>query len=1174
MKVFYKHFFDSVEAKEFVRGDSIKDIVKSTARCNEAFLEVFISDKNKLHRVERKDYELVKPNKNVFIQAIPGLIDSEDLTIREYQKDLVYNNILPYTAGGAVLGAKAGLALTGGTGGLLAPAIPVFGIIGGLIGAVTGLIVGGDEFNAKQEHYKNQVHINADEKLFHAIEATTKFDQLVRPESKQMEKELISNTVSRGSPIPEVFGTMRIKANRITPFEETTSRSQREDLTYYYEMVLSLGEGSLGISELEMDDFTEDNDDQELRFSTSYSVISYVNFSGDGSADQDRLESSSDVDDFENSVSDIPSVTAEGTIFFRVEFEHPIPPDPPSAPDRSDYPDYPDEPDDIDPETDGVQAAIQDILDYYAEVQAFDREVRRVNENFQDDVNSFQRDVNEYQDQLGEFTNIFSKVRSASNNLTALVVRSFKNPFLNNTTINTDVDLAVQTGITGADLDSQSFTVTTGGTTKEYAGFSDRGADTTETNRFIGSLVPDPIGLIEKLYTTEKQLVTVEGTEVETLLELNESYARLNPDLVYIYIDGTRYSLTKLTVNTYSFEDFEGFADELSYTINLQFSDGTFLYTNPEPPAEDDTKVDAHSIAADATEDWTGDITHRRNNYYVSDDTFLDGNNIVSQQFFRDNRSSIDRTEYLGSFLYLVTQGSNTPANFHDVGFDGLDSEFITSAITGSLDENWESRKRYDKVLVITNSDGDIVDILVIEYRTNFQRIQAYEYEFESIVSTSWFRSRYNFTKGNLTTTLTLTLYSLDTPLVYDSENPANDDYRGLDALFGTTTTAPSNPVTINTPTGTGLPNDLSTDFLNTNNPAWICLYILKEWYDRSQFTLPFSDVVDINSFTEWGNYCASNNLQFNGVFDYDTTVFDALSSVASVSRCRIVIGEEKIRAVIARAQSTIKQYFHSRNILEYEASFDRVLKPHALRGNFLNSEKGYFKDSSTVYFEGFDESSSKDIQSVSTLGLVTKEEVDKHLNLIKMVANKELLVFSLVVGLEALVSKIGDFVGVNFDEIEESMFTTGFFGVVKNEDGMITGFQIDQKITADLEVGSNYVCQFLKDDNTTTRGFSVSSVDSLEGEENTLTDRDGNVITDESGNPVTMSDRTRKTLVLENPISEAVFNALGVEKGDLILFGKTNTVVKECLIKEITVNEDFTANVLLVEYDEEVYEA
>ena len=393
----------------------------------------------------------------------------------------------------------------------------------------------------------------------------------------------------------------------------------------------------------------------------------------------------------------------------------------------------------------------------------------------------------------------------------------------------------------------------------------------------------------------------------------------------------------------------------------------------------------------------------------------------MSQQFFRNNRSSIERTSYAGRNLYLVTEGSNTPANFHDVGFDGLDSEFITSPTTGSLDENWESRKRYDKVLVITNSDGDIVDILVIDFRTNFQRIQAYEYWFESIVRTGWFSSRYNFTAGNLTTTLTLTLYSLDTPLVYDSTNPANDDYSGLDALFGTTTTAPSNPVTINTPTGTGVPNDLTADFLNTNNPAWICLYILKEWYDRSQFTLPFSDVVDINSFTEWGNYCASNNLQFNGVFDYDTTVFDALNSVASVSRCRIVIGEEKIRAVIARAQSTIKQYFHSRNILEYEASFDRVLKPHALRGDFLNSEEGYFKDSSTIYLDGFDATTARDIQSVSALGLVTKEEVDKHLELIRRVAEKDLIVFNLVVGLEALVSKIGDFVGVNFDEIEES---------------------------------------------------------------------------------------------------------------------------------------------------------
>ena len=1257
MKVFYKHFFEKVETKSFKSGASIEEIINSNARCNPLFLDVFVSDKDKLHRIEPTHYKNVRPKKDVFIQAIPGLITSTTPKIREYEKDLVYSNVLPYTLSGAGTGAAIGAALTlpiGGAGGVIG------GIFGGILGFATGLILGGNEFNAKVDKYTNDLKINTSEKLLFTIKSTQSFEELSRPESKQIEKELISNTVSRGSPVPEVFGTIRMKANRITPFEDTTTRSQREELTYFYEMVLSCGEGQLAISDLEMEEFTEDNRDEEKSFDTSYSYTTYEVFSGGEPAHQPQLESNIDVFNYENSVTDIPSSNTEGTIFLRTRFQFPIPPDPPVQPDKDDYPDPPTAPTDT---TDNDA-----LYTFSQEVEEFEQEVKEINQDFQDKVTAFNRDVSRFQEKQSELQNTISKVRSGANNLTALVTRSIKNPFLNNTTIDTSPDLSEQTGITGATLRTASYTVDGASFYGYYLG-----SDGSK----IGSISPFSESIIQSISQPDVDNETITVT-------LQPSYAASNPDLAYIYIrentltdpTPTRFQLTKTSSNTYTFSVAPtlDYLFQSDFIFNLQFNDGTFLYSNPvQTETPDQDKINAYEINSDLSPTWSITISQNRFNDFFSNEDFLNGNPILTRQAYRDSGRTLTRSGFGGGYIDFVVQPTpNGLSTLEELGFAGDSSLKFDKSAGGEELEDENGKLVYDKLMVMKNSEGAIYDIYGV-YSTGFFQGQQH-YSFYSITEFLWFRDRYNFIPANETDTMTIEFYELGASFTAGSPVSSEDDLDELDSFFslvsnrfvledtedqpniysatsgfvrsvvqnatdlvietegealddagmidingteyaftistsGTThtytiddtplasyvssqslilrfkksdnsyithtrtaTMTTPNIVTINRPSISAEPTDLSGNFLTTNNPAWICLYILKEWYDRSQFTLPFNQVVDIASFTEWGNYCSTNNLEFNGFFDFDTTVFDALSSIASVSRCQIVIGEDKIRAVIARAQSTIKQYFHARNIIDYSASLSVTRKPHALRGNFLNSDKGYFKDESTVYFEGFNESTAKDIQTISALGLVTKEEVDKHLNLVKLAVGKDLMVFDLVVSLEALVSRIGDFVGVNFDEVEESMFTSSFFGVTKNEGGLITGFQIDQKVNPDLDASSTYVCQFLKNDNTTTTPLTISSIERQKGSDNTLTDREGNVVTDEQGNPLTMEDRLRKTLVLETPISEDAFNNLGIEKGDLILFGKTNTVVKECLIKEVSINEDFTANLRLIEYDEELY--
>lgn len=1268
MKVFYKHFFDPVKVNEFEAGASIEEIILDNAKCNKMFLDVFVSNENKLERVPLEKFKHVRPKKDVYIQAIPGVFSNnvDDPVIQENEKNFLYKDILPNVIQGAGYGAAYGLAFGGPLALFTAP-------IGATLGLLWSFITGGEEVNAKNERRYTDLSIRASEKLTFAVKSVLNIEQLERKESKQMEKELISNIVSRGSAVPEVFGTLRVKPNRITPLEDVSTRSQKRDFKYYYEMVLSIGDGQLSVSDIELNEFTEDNEDEDKSFETDYSNVHYVNFLGNGSASASSLNSFRDAEDFTNDLEDVPSAVLEGTIFIRIEFDLPETPEPPTAPTSSDFPDAPDpSDDDIDPDTPGAQLPIDKFLEFNQHVQNYDRQVQGIINDYNAEVQDYQDEVKTYQDNLNAFEDIFSRLRSGANNLTALVTRSIKNPLLNiSFTPATTEDLEEQTGITGATMTTGSYTVDG----QSFYGFY-LGSDGSK----IGSITPFSESIIQSISQDQVDNETITVT-------LQPSYAVANPDLAYIYIrentitdpTPTRYELTKTSSNTYTFSISPTFyLLQSTYIFNLQFNDGTFLYSNPtQSETPDQDKINAFEINPDLTLEWSTEIdpVGRFKDFYSSDD-FINGNAIISRQLYRTARNSgitLHRSDFAHNNIYLTTETTpNGLATFEELGFAGDQSLLTDTTSGGELLDEPDNQISYDKLMVLKNSNDEIFGIYGIESSGVFGSVHFYS--FYGIHDSLWFRERYNFVQANETDTMKLEFYDLGSSFTAQSPVESENDFDALDNFFTletsrydlsedaqdapniysatsgfvrevtqgetdltiitngealdadgmidingteyaytlvadgqkttytikdtplsdyvssqnlvlrfkksddtyiTETRTPSvtrpNVVTINRGSIVSAPTDLSEEFLTTNNPAWICLYILRQWYDRSQFTLPFNDVVDVDSFVEWGNYCSSNSLQFNGVFDYETNVFDALNSVASVARCQIVIGEEKIRAVIGRAQSVIKQYFHSRNILEYSAAFDRDLKPHAITGTFINSEKGYYKDTHTIYLDGYDATNAKDIQTVSALGLTTQAEVEKHLNIIKTTLEKDLIIFNLVVSIEALVSKIGDFVGVNFDEIDDSMMTSSFVEVVKDQD-MIIGFSIDQNATVDLEENSNYVCQFLKSDNTITPAFNVTSIQTKQGSDNTLTDRQGNTVTDEAGEAIEVHGVKRKTLILETPLTQAQFDAHTVASGDLILFGKTNTVVKECLIKEVTINEDLTVNLTLVEYDEELY--
>lgn len=98
-----------------------------------------------------------------------------------------------------------------------------------------------------------------------------------------------------------------------------------------------------------------------------------------------------------------------------------------------------------------------------------------------------------------------------------------------------------------------------------------------------------------------------------------------------------------------------------------------------------------------------------------------------------------------------------------------------------------------------------------------------------------------------------------------------------------------------------------------SNNPAWIALDMLTN--RRYGAGLPLSRI-DIRMFVEWAEFCAQQQLTFNGVFDSMSNIWDACQVVLRVGRARFVSVGNVYSLAIYRASEPVMM-FGSGNIIE-----------------------------------------------------------------------------------------------------------------------------------------------------------------------------------------------------------------------------------------------------------------
>lgn len=200
------------------------------------------------------------------------------------------------------------------------------------------------------------------------------------------------------------------------------------------------------------------------------------------------------------------------------------------------------------------------------------------------------------------------------------------------------------------------------------------------------------------------------------------------------------------------------------------------------------------------------------------------------------------------------------------------------------------------------------------------------------------------------------------------------------------------------------------------DNPAWIALDIMTSKRYGGGIAV---DRIDLPRFYEWAERCESEGFKFNGIFDFQTNVWDALQNVFRVGHAQIINVGTRYSLAIDKPDDPVMM-FDVGNIvedsfaLEWTSLDDRA---NDIEVRFANKENGYREDFIKLYDQeananGVDVKST----SVTILGIDNAEQATREAYSL-LAQNKHInMSCSFRAPLEAIACTLGDLIYVQHD--------------------------------------------------------------------------------------------------------------------------------------------------------------
>lgn len=316
-----------------------------------------------------------------------------------------------------------------------------------------------------------------------------------------------------------------------------------------------------------------------------------------------------------------------------------------------------------------------------------------------------------------------------------------------------------------------------------------------------------------------------------------------------------------------------------------------------------------------------------------------------------------------------------------------------------------------------------------------------------------------------------------------------------------------------------------------TSNPASLYRYVLQGAANYRPVT---DEWLKLDQIQEWWEWCAQNSFEYNAIIDSPVSVQDMLREIAAAGRAAPHTPDLKWGVIREKPDAVPVQMFTPANMWDFSGTLNYPEVPHALRVRFLNAEKGYAQDEVIVYSDGYDKTTAQKYESIEAVGVTSAAQAWRfgRYYLANMILRPETYTFS--ADIDALDCTRGDVVTLQRDTILVGLGSALIKSVSLNGDGNITGFSLDDAFV--MVSGKNYAVR-VRQANGTQRYLPVVRV---VGESTSLTLSNPLVVVDPDDAPAA---------------------------GDLVSFGEAGKDTIDVVIKSISLDTDFRAELTCVDY-------
>ena len=319
-----------------------------------------------------------------------------------------------------------------------------------------------------------------------------------------------------------------------------------------------------------------------------------------------------------------------------------------------------------------------------------------------------------------------------------------------------------------------------------------------------------------------------------------------------------------------------------------------------------------------------------------------------------------------------------------------------------------------------------------------------------------------------------------------------------------------------------------------TNSPAWVFCDLLTGEVNKKPLA---QSQLDMDSIVAWDEYCGEvptpppsatylePRFQCNFILDYATSLSGVIAQVCGAAQASINLVDGKHGVLVDRLVSVPVQIFTPRNSNNFAASRIYGPKPHALKVRYIDPQLNWEVGESVVYDNGYTELNATEFDELSSFACTNHEQAWRFGRY--MIAQNKLRVetISLDVDFEHLACSRGDYVQIT----QDAMRVGGTPARVKAVSGVT--ITVDDSLDIDPLESYGYVYR-----NSATGAIVTSTLTVL----------------------------TASTFDVDGTVPAV---------GDLIVIGIVGEIVYDCIIKSISPNDDLSANLVLVEKVDAIFE-